>query len=142
MPPQNNARSTREESVTPRRRPFLVVGSIVVLVMLLGGVAYALTRDASDTPTSCAGAVDALVADVKKPNLAKEGLDGTTVRRSLVDCATPDAWRLRAERDGIGPVLGPYLEYPGLETDRALDLLCSNFDAGNGTNVCQHRHDP
>jgi hypothetical protein len=84
--------------------------------------------------------MDALVRDIHRDG-ATRGVTQSVAARSLGDCSTPAHWRAEANRVGIAAALAPLVHDPTLETDRALDRLCTVFDAYQRTYVCKHRLD-
>jgi hypothetical protein len=111
-------------------------------VLLVTAIAFvALSTSAQGSTKGCSRAMTQLLDDIKRPAAATSGLAHGTVRRSLGACSTPSQWRTQAGRLGIAAALAPLLHDPGLETDRALDRLCSVFDAYQSTYVCKHRLD-
>jgi hypothetical protein len=110
---------------------------IVVLVVLLQAGERSSGAATASTRVSCAKSVQKLTDHIESLDPAKPGIDAKIARASFRACTSPDAWRVRAERVGLATALGGLLNDPGMETDRALDTLCTHLDPYDRTRVCQ-----
>jgi len=115
------------------------LGLIVLLVGLLragersSGAATAATR------ASCAQSVHRLREHLHSLDAQHPNIDAKIARASFRACASPDAWRVGAEKAGVAAALGALVGDPGLATDRALDTLCTHLDTYETTRVCKAR---
>jgi hypothetical protein len=112
----------------------VLVNVALVAVLVVGS--HDSDASVRSAPT-CAKAVQRLAAHLDSLAPAQPSIDAKIARASFRACATPDAWRVRAERADIGPALGRLVNDPGLATDRALDALCTHLDPYDTTGVCR-----
>jgi len=113
------------------------IGMIVVLVVLLRAGEQSSGATTAATRVSCARSVQRLTGHIKSLEPAKPGIDAKIARASFRACSSPDAWRVRAEHAGLATALGALMNDPTMETDRALDMMCTHFDAYDTTRVCK-----
>jgi hypothetical protein len=114
---------------------------VLVCLVLSLALAFGAPTVAAASSNACSRDMTLLLRNIKRPAAATRGLTRATVRRSLGACSGPAQWRTQADRVGIAAALGPLLDDKALETDRALDRLCTVFDAYQGTTVCKHHLD-
>ncbi|HXY94858.1 MAG TPA: hypothetical protein VEP49_20515 [Acidimicrobiia bacterium] len=121
-------------AVTWRRMaPILAVALFAVVGALL---VFALSARGSAQP-SCAAQMRTLTTYLAHVDVV-QGKGADIIHASLADCSSPDAWRKQADDAELTTQLARILHDPGLETDRALDTLCTNFDAYTTTSSCKN----
>jgi hypothetical protein len=110
-----------------------------LLAAVLAGAAIALLAGGSVASTrSCNNGVRTLSTHLSHVDVVRSK-GAKVIYASLKLCPSPDAWRVHAYKSTVVTSLGRVLHDSSLNVDRALDVLCTNFDAYDTTRSCKNR---